>query len=78
MSTLTSTVYGWLSEQPENQMDIDRRSFLAGGLARAGLAVLPGQYPVADFISADDLAAASACIPSPSHCSNGSPGPGAR
>jgi hypothetical protein len=38
-------------------MDIDRRSFLTGGLACAGLAVLPGKYPVADFISADDLAA---------------------
>jgi hypothetical protein len=38
-------------------MDIDRRSFLTGGLASTGLAVLPGKYPVADFISADDLAA---------------------
>jgi hypothetical protein len=38
-------------------MGIDRRSFLTGGLACAGLAVLPGKYPVADFISADDLAA---------------------
>jgi hypothetical protein len=38
-------------------MDIDRRSFLTGGLACAGLAVLPGKYPVAGFNSADDLAA---------------------
>ena len=38
-------------------MEIDRRSFLTGGLASAGLAVLPGKHPVADFISADDLAA---------------------
>ena len=38
-------------------MDIDRRSFLTGGLACAGLAVLPGKHPVADFNSADDLAA---------------------
>jgi hypothetical protein len=38
-------------------MDIDRRSFLTGGLACAGLAVLPGTYPVAGFNSADDLAA---------------------
>ena len=57
MSTLTGSVYGWLSEQTEDQMDIDRRSFLTGGLACAGLAVLPGKYPVAGFNSADDLAA---------------------
>ena len=38
-------------------MEIDRRSFLTGGLACAGLAVLPGKYPVAGFNSADDLAA---------------------
>ena len=38
-------------------MDIDRRSFLTGGLACAGLAVLPGKHPVAGFNSADDLAA---------------------
>lgn len=57
MSTLTGSVYGWLSEQTEDQVDIDRRSFLTGGLACAGLAVLPGKYPVADFNSADDLAA---------------------
>jgi hypothetical protein len=38
-------------------MDIDRRSFLTGGLACAGLAVLPGKHPVADFNSTDDLAA---------------------
>jgi hypothetical protein len=38
-------------------MDIDRRSFLTGGLACAGLAVLSGEYPVTDSISADDLAA---------------------
>jgi len=38
-------------------MEIDRRSFLSGGLASASLAVLPGKYPVADFTSADDLAA---------------------
>jgi hypothetical protein len=38
-------------------MDIDRRSFLTGGLACAGLAVLPSKYPVAGFNSADDLAA---------------------
>ena len=38
-------------------MDIDRRSLLTGGLACAGLAVLPGKYPVAGFNSADDLAA---------------------
>ena len=38
-------------------MDIDRRSFLTGGLASAGLAVMPGKHPVADFISADALAA---------------------
>jgi hypothetical protein len=37
-------------------MDIDRRSFLTGGLACAGLAVLPGKHPVADFNSTDDLA----------------------
>ena len=57
MSTLTGSVYGWLSEQTEDQMGIDRRRFLTGGLAIAGLAVLPGKHPVADFISADDLAA---------------------
>jgi len=57
MSTLTGSVYGWLSEQTEDQVAIDRRSFLTGGLACAGLAVLPGKYPVADFVSADDLAA---------------------
>ena len=57
MSSLTGSVYGWLSEQTEDQMDIDRRSFLTGGLAIAGLAVLPGKYPVAGFNSADDLAA---------------------
>jgi hypothetical protein len=28
MSSLTGSVYGWLSEQTEEQMDIDRRSFL--------------------------------------------------
>jgi hypothetical protein len=38
-------------------MDMDRRSFLTGGLACAGLAVLPGKYSVAGFDSADDLAA---------------------
>jgi hypothetical protein len=38
-------------------MDIDRRSFLTGGLACAGLRVLPGKHPVAGFSSADDLAA---------------------
>jgi|SRR3984885_8778538 hypothetical protein len=38
-------------------MDIDRRSFLTGGLTCAGLAVLPGKYPVAGLNSADDLAA---------------------
>jgi hypothetical protein len=38
-------------------MDIDRRSFLTGGLACAGLAVLPGKHPVAGLNSADDLAA---------------------
>jgi hypothetical protein len=38
-------------------MDIDRRSFLTGGLACAGLTVLPGKHPVAGFSSADDLAA---------------------
>jgi hypothetical protein len=32
MSTLTGSVYGWLSEQTGNQMEIDRRSFLTGGL----------------------------------------------
>jgi hypothetical protein len=57
MSTPTGSVYGWLSEQTEDQMDIDRRSFLTGGLACAGLAVLPGKYPVAGFSSADHLAA---------------------
>src|ERR1700747_1270642 len=57
MSTPTGSVYGWLSEQTEDQMDIERRGFLTGGLASAGLAVLPGKYPVADFVSADDLAA---------------------
>jgi hypothetical protein len=57
MSSLIGSVYGWPSEKTEDQMDIDRRSFLTGGLACAGLAVLPGKYPVADFISADDLAA---------------------
>ena len=57
MSSLTGSVYGWFSERTEDQMDIDRRSFLTGGLACAGLAVLPGEFPVADFISADDLAA---------------------
>ena len=57
MSTLTGSVYGWLSERTEDQMDIDRRSFLTGGLACAGLAVLPGKYSVAGFNSADDLAA---------------------
>ena len=57
MSSLTGSVYDWLSEQTEDQMDMDRRSFLTGGLAIAGLAVLPGKHPVADFISADDLAA---------------------
>jgi hypothetical protein len=57
MSTLTGSVYGWLSEQTGNQMEIDRRSFLTGGLACAGLAVLPGKYPVADLVSTDDLAA---------------------
>jgi hypothetical protein len=57
MSTLTGSVYGWLSEQTEDQMDIDRRSFLTGGLACAGLAVLPSKHPVAGFNSADDLAA---------------------
>jgi hypothetical protein len=38
-------------------MDMDRRSFLTGGLACAGLAVLPGKHLVAGFNSADDLAA---------------------
>src|ERR1700683_1287780 len=38
-------------------MDVDRRSFLTGGAACAGLAVLPGKHPVADLNSADDLAA---------------------
>jgi hypothetical protein len=57
MSTLIGSVYGWLSERTEDQMDMDRRSFLTGGLACAGLAVLPGKYPVAGFNSADDLAA---------------------
>src|SRR3984957_4975491 len=50
MSTLSGSVYGWLSERTEDQMDIDRRSFLTGGPACAGLAVLPGK-------SADGLAA---------------------
>ena len=45
MSTLTGSVYGWPSEKTEDQMDIDRRSFLTGGLACAGLAVLPGKHP---------------------------------
>jgi hypothetical protein len=58
MSTLTGSVYGWPSEQTEEHVDIDRRSFLTGGLACAGLAVLPGKYPVAGLDSADDLAAA--------------------
>jgi hypothetical protein len=57
MSTLTGSVYGWLSERTEDQMDIDRRKFLTGGLACAGMAVLPGKHPVAGFNSADDLAA---------------------
>jgi hypothetical protein len=58
MSSLTGSVYGWPSEKTEdNRMDIDRRSFLTGGLACAGLAVMPGTYPVAGFNSADDLAA---------------------
>jgi hypothetical protein len=57
MSTLTGSVYGWLSERTEEQMDIDRRSFLTGGLACAGLAVLHGKHPVADLVSTDDLAA---------------------
>jgi hypothetical protein len=38
-------------------MDMDRRSFLIGGLASTGLAVVPGKYPFAGFNSADDLAA---------------------
>jgi hypothetical protein len=38
-------------------MHMDRRSFLTGGLACAGLAMLHGKHPIADFISADDLAA---------------------
>jgi hypothetical protein len=38
-------------------MDMDRRSFLTGGPAFAGLAVLPGEYPVAGFNSVNDLAA---------------------
>ena len=57
MSTLTGSVYGWLSEETEDQMDMDRRSFLTGGLACAGLAVIPGTCSVAGFNSADDLAA---------------------
>ena len=57
MSTLTGSVYGWPSEKTEDQMDMDRRSFLTGGLACAGLAVWSGNYPVADFVPADDLAA---------------------
>jgi len=57
MSSLTGSVYGWLSERTENQMEIDRRSFLTSGLACAGLAVLPGKYSVVGFNSADDLAA---------------------
>jgi hypothetical protein len=56
MSMVTGWGYGWLSEQTEDQMDIDRRSFLPNGLACAGLAVLPGKYPVAGLNSADDLA----------------------
>ena len=59
-------------------MDMDRRSFLTAGLACAGLAVLPGEYPVADFISVDHLAAIFGLHPSPSHCSKGWPEPGAR
>src|ERR1700722_19308845 len=65
MSTLTGSVFGWVSEQTEDQMGIDRRSFLTAGLAIAGLAVLPGKYPVADFISADDLAAIFGLHPFP-------------
>ena len=58
MSSPTGSVYGWPSEKTEdNRMDMDRRSFLTGGLACAGLAALPRKHPVADFISADDLAA---------------------
>jgi hypothetical protein len=58
MSSLTGSVYGWPSEKTEdNRVDMDRRNFLTGGLACAGLAVLPGKYPVAGFNSADDLAA---------------------
>jgi hypothetical protein len=38
-------------------MDVDRRSFLTGGVACAGLAVLPGKYRVVGFNSADDIAA---------------------
>jgi hypothetical protein len=37
-------------------MGIDRRSFLTGGLASAGLAVLPDGFPFAGVTSVDDLA----------------------
>jgi hypothetical protein len=57
MSSLTGSVYGWLSDKTEDQMDIDRRSFLIGGLTCTGLAVWPGKHPVAAFNLADDLAA---------------------
>jgi hypothetical protein len=54
MSALTGSVYGWLSERAEDQMDIDRRSFLAGGLACASLAVLPDAFRLIKPVEALD------------------------
>jgi len=51
MSSLTSSIYGWPSEETEDgRMDMDRRNLLAGGLVYAGLAA----YPVADSIAVID------------------------
>jgi hypothetical protein len=54
MSMLTGSVYGWLPKQTEQRMKMDRRSFLARGLAYASLPALPGTYPIADFVAVND------------------------
>jgi hypothetical protein len=42
MSSPTGLVYGWPSKG--DQMDLDRRSLLVGGIAAAGMAGLPDLF----------------------------------
>jgi transposase InsO family protein len=52
MSSPTGSDCGRLSEKAQDQMDMNRRSVLAGGLAYGGMAGLPGLNHLTDTLAA--------------------------